>query len=86
MCNCCSAPTGLSIDQGRTLSIIRTSYGKATVYDSGIDGKALVVSNLGSEYHFWLIDRDGTRQKVTDLLNQSHWLEGILSGQYTLIR
>ena len=76
----CSIPSSLTIDQGRTLAVIRSAWDGVVVYD--VDdalpntGTVLMIGHKGSEYHFSLVGPDGSRQVVTDVLNQSHWLNG----------
>lgn len=88
-CSCnCPASSTLSLDQDRVLRAIKPVYDGTAVYDiSDVvgEGKVLVVSHKGSEYHFSILHPDGSRDRVNDLTNQSHWLEDILKGRFPVV-
>ena len=87
MCTqCCQRRSpDLSIDQDRVLATILSAWDGVCVYDTDNEGLVLMVGHKGSEYHFSLVARNGERQRISDPLNQSHWLEEIVSGRLSLL-
>jgi hypothetical protein len=93
MCAGCSEPSApfttkpLTAAQDKVLSEFTAVWSDVNVYDvdSMLGDHVLLVGFKADKLNITLVASDGCRHRVTDLLNQSHWLNDVAAGRFPMV-